>query len=92
MDDGANAFPTVGELAVTVRVAVFDTGPVAACVLDTPEAVFGLTPADVPRTTTVTVHESEAGMVRPVIVSAVCPAMKLCRPPPRSCRPPAPPR
>src|SRR5260221_351702 len=82
MDDGENALATVGEVAVTVRVAVFDTGPVAACVLETPEVVFGLTPTEVPRTITVTVHESDAGMVRPVKESAVCPAGKVLPPAP----------
>ncbi len=90
MDDGENALATVGEVAVTVRVAVFDTGPVAACVLETPEVVFGLTPTEVPRTTTVTVHESDAGMVRPVKESAVCPAAKLLPPAPAQLPPAAP--
>src|SRR6185295_6744217 len=74
---GANAFVIDGALAVTVSVAVLDAAPVAACVLETPEAVFGFAPIDVPRTTTVTVHESDAGMVRPENASAVWPAAKL---------------
>jgi hypothetical protein len=74
---GANAFAMLGALAVTVSVAVFDAGPVAAWLLETPEAVFGLAPIAVPRTTTVTVHESDAGIVRPENASAVWPAVKL---------------
>ena len=74
---GANAFAMLGALAVTVRVAVFDAAPVAAWLLETPDAVFGLAPIAVPRTTTVTVHESDAGTVRPENASAVWPAAKL---------------
>src|SRR5437868_5056232 len=67
---GAKALAIVGETEVTVSVAVLDTAPVAACVLDTPEAVFGFAPTAVPRTTTVTVHERLAGIDRPVNESA----------------------
>src|SRR5206468_1423319 len=77
MDAGANAFAIVGALAVTVSVAVLDAAPVAAWLLETPEAVFGFAPIAVPRTTTVTVHESDAGIVRPEKASAVWPAAKL---------------
>src|SRR5207253_2424807 len=41
---GAKALAIVGTAAVTVRFAVLETAPVAACVLDTPEVAFGLVP------------------------------------------------
>ena len=92
MVEGANALAIDGAVAVTVRFAVLDAGPVAACVLETPEAVFGFTPADVPRTTTVTVQESDAGIVRPVNVRLIWFAAKTLPPRrPRRCRPPGPP-
>src|SRR5690242_768667 len=46
---GAKAFARVGETDVTVSVAVLDTAPVEAWVLETPDAVFGFAPTFVPR-------------------------------------------
>src|SRR5258706_10411187 len=90
MVPGEKALVTVGEVAVTVRVAVFEGAPVAACVLETPEVVLGLAPGVVPRTTTVTVHESDAGTERPVKVRFVWPAVKLFPPAPAQLPPAAP--
>ena len=57
--------------------------------LETPEAVLGLVPGTVPLTTTVTVHESDAGMESPVKDKLVCPAMKLFPPAPAQLPPAA---
>src|SRR5258708_33910871 len=90
MVPGENALAIVGAVAGTVSVAVFEGAPVAACVLETPEVVLGLAPGVVPRTTTVTVHESDAGTERPVKVRLVWPAMKLFPPAPAQLPPAAP--
>jgi hypothetical protein len=58
---GENAFENVGGVGVTVRLAVFDAAPVAACADETPLAWFGCVPATTLVTTTVTVHEPFAG-------------------------------
>jgi hypothetical protein len=79
---GAKALAIVGETEVTVSVAVLDTGPVAVCVVDTPEVVFGFAPIAVPRTTIVTVHERLAGTEIPVNASAVWFAAKTFPPAP----------
>jgi hypothetical protein len=44
MADGEKAFAIAGDCAVTVRLAVFDTPPVAAWALATPLAVLGCVP------------------------------------------------
>jgi hypothetical protein len=44
MADGEKAFAIAGDCAVTVRLAVFDTAPVAAWALATPLAVLGCVP------------------------------------------------
>jgi hypothetical protein len=87
---GEKAFVIDGAVAVTVSAAVFDAGPVGAWALDRPEVVLLSVPATVPRTTTVTVHESDAGTVSPLNVSAACPAVKLLPPAPAHVPPPAP--
>src|SRR3954471_24784843 len=74
---GAKALATVGAVAVTVSVAVFDPAPVAAWLLETPDAVLLLLPAAVARTTMVTVHASDAGTESPVNESADWFATKL---------------
>src|SRR6476469_6819017 len=79
---GTKALATVGAVAVTVRVAVFDTAPAAVWLLVTPDAVLLLVPAAVARTTTVTVQASDAGTESPVNESAVWPATKLLPPAP----------
>ena len=71
---GANALATVGAAAVTVRLAVFDTGPAAVCPVVTPEVVVGQTPTAPLVTGMVTVQLPEGGMVSDENVSAVCPA------------------
>ncbi len=68
---GENALAMDAPTEVTVRLAVFEAAPVAACVEETPEVVFGFVPGSVPRTTMVTVHESDAGTVRPANVRFV---------------------
>src|SRR5258708_40276194 len=90
MVPGEKALVIVGEVAVTVSVAVFEGAPVAACGLETPEVVLGLAPGVVPRTTTGTVHESDAGIERPVKVRPAWPAGKLFPPAPAPLPPAAP--
>jgi hypothetical protein len=87
---GENALVIVGAVAVTVSVAVFDTGPVGAWLLESPEAVLLCGPTVVPRTTIVTVHERDAGTARPVKARLVCPAVKLLPPAPAHVPPAAP--
>ncbi len=74
---GLKALLIVGAVAVTVRLAVFDTAPVGACVLLTPLVVLGCVPGVLLRTTTVTVQELFAGMVNPVNESAVWLAVSM---------------
>src|SRR5258706_1315449 len=90
MVPGEKALVTVGEVAVTVRVAVFEGAPVAACVLEALEFVLGLARGVVRRTPTVTVHESDAGTKRPVKLRLVCPAVSLSPPAPAQLPPAAP--
>src|SRR3954468_11769025 len=87
---GEKALVTVGAVAVTVSVAVLDTAPVVVWLLDTPEAVFALAPAAVPRTSTVTVQASDAGTERPENARAACPVAKLLPPAPAQVPPAAP--
>jgi hypothetical protein len=64
--------------AVTVRSAVLLTAPaVGVCVVFTPEVVFGLDPAVVLVTLNVTVQLELAGMVIPLKLSAVAPAVNV---------------
>jgi hypothetical protein len=79
---GEKDFATVGDVAVTVSVAVFETAPVDVWLLETPEVVLGFAPAVVPRTTTVTVHDSAAGTLSPLKASADWFALKLLPPAP----------
>jgi hypothetical protein len=73
--EGAKALSIVGS-ASTVRLAVLLTAPVpVVCVLVTPLLVFGLTPAVLLVTTTVTVQLPAEGMVNPVKLKAVFPAV-----------------
>ena len=73
---GRKALVMVGATAVTVRLAVFDTAPASGVwVVVTPLVVFGCTPTMSEVTTTVTVQLPLAGMVRPLTVSAVWPAV-----------------
>ncbi len=73
---GAKALEIAGATAFTVRVAVFDAAPTGAWRLETPEAVLLCTPGTSLVTTTVTVHEPLAGMVRLDSASEVCPAVR----------------
>ncbi len=68
-----NAFAIVAGAAVTVRLAAFEGAPVGASVLATPLAVLACTPGISLVTTTVTVHEPSAGIVRPVADRLVWP-------------------
>ena len=68
---GANDLAIVGAAALTVRLAVLDTAPVAAWVLATPDVVLGSAPGMSEVTTTVTVQLALAGMVSPVRLKAV---------------------
>lgn len=61
-----NDFTMVGALAFTVRVAVFDTAPVGALALATPDVVFGNAPGVLDVTRSVIVQLPEAGIVSPV--------------------------
>ena len=74
---GRNALAIPGAAAVTVRFAVFDAAPIADSAVVTPEGVLGKTPATLPETGIVTVQVPVAGIVSPVKVSAVWPAVKL---------------
>ena len=76
MPTGRKAFAIVAGAAVTVSVVLFDGAPRGASALATPEAWFGWTPGMSAETTTVTVQEPAAGMVRPVMATAVWPAVK----------------
>jgi len=87
---GAKAFATVGAVAVTVRFAVFEAAPVDVWLVDTPEVVLGFTPGVVPRTTTVAVHESDAGMLIPLKDKFAWFAAKLLPPAPAQVPPAAP--
>ena len=78
--------------ACTTRLAVLDTGPVGAWLLDTPDAWLVWVPTLLLNTTTDTVQLPLSGIVRPVKVSAVWPFTKLLPPapaqvPPAACAP-----
>ena len=66
IDVGANAFASVGALAVTVKVAVLDTAPVVASLLDTPVALLGKVPGVLLLMMIDTVQLPLAGIVSPV--------------------------
>jgi hypothetical protein len=72
-----NALAMVGG-ANTVRVAVLLAAPaVGVCVVVTPEVVFGCTPAVLLVTLKITVQLPLAGMVIPLKLSAVAPAVSV---------------
>jgi hypothetical protein len=62
---GENDLAMVGAAAVTVNVAVFDTAPVAASLLETPLVLFGNMPGVLLITMIDTVQLPLAGIVRP---------------------------
>ena len=66
MVTGANAFAMVGAVALTVKLAVFDIGPVAASLLDTPVVVLGNVPGVLLFTMIETVQLPLAGIVKPI--------------------------
>ena len=69
---GTKALVSTGVAGLTTRFAVFETKPVAACVLETPvDVVFGLVPAFELVTSTETTQLPFIGMVNPVKFSAV---------------------
>jgi hypothetical protein len=80
MVDVTNAFAIVGA-AYTVRLAVFDTAPVAAWALATPLAVLGRTPGVLDVTVTLMVQVPAAGIVNPVKLKAVWPFVREFEPP-----------
>ena len=88
---GLNALVIVGE-ANTVRSAVLLAAPaVGVCVVFTPEVVLGSEPAVVLVTLNVTVQLPLAGMVIPVKLNAVAPALKVAGVVPTQVPPTAPP-
>src|SRR5512139_1096783 len=73
---GVNCLAMVGGSGCTVRLATLEAAPVAASALETPLAWLGWVPMTLPSTTTVTVQEPLAGIVRLDTARAVCPAVK----------------
>src|SRR5450759_3042795 len=74
---GLNALAIVGDArAVTVSVAVLLPVPVGGCVVVTPEVLFGWPPTVLLVTLKVTVQLLLAGIVIPVKLRAVAPALK----------------
>jgi len=93
IDAGLKSLAIVGEdSTITVRLAVLLAAPtVAGCVVITPELLFGLRPICVLVTLKVTVQFADAGMVMPLKVSAVAPAVNIDGDVPAQVPPTAPP-
>jgi hypothetical protein len=88
---GANALAIVGA-ATTFRLAVLLAVPATGvCIVVTPEVALGCTPAVLLVTAKLTVQLPLAGMVMPLKVSAVAPALSTLVPAPAQLPPAAPP-
>ena len=66
IDVGANAFASIGAVAVTINVAVLDPDPVVASLLDTPVALLGKAPGVLLLMMIDTVQLPLAGIVSPL--------------------------
>jgi hypothetical protein len=93
IDGGPNDFEIVGDVspAVTVSIAVLLAAPTVVWLVVTPEVVFGLTATLVLVTEKVTVQLPFAGIVIPLKLSTVAPAVRFAGVVPAHVPPTAPP-